>query len=561
MTENIKYKVLARKYRPQTFADLIGQETLVQILTNAITTNRIANAYLLTGVRGVGKTTTARLIAMSLNCENKKDSSCEPCGNCDSCKSIRLDHNLDVIEMDAASKTGVDDVREIIDNVKYKPVNCSFKIFIIDEVHMLSKSAFNALLKTLEEPPEHVKFIFATTEVKKIPVTILSRCQRFDLKRVESENLAKHIKKISNLEKVKIDDDAIALLVRAADGSVRDSISLLDQAIINNNLTVTAETVINMLGLADRGKIYDLVENITKGNTSNSLIIYRDLYNSGADILMIFEELLNAIHSITQIKISPDLTNNIAIPEIERVRGMNFASQLSMNSLGIMWQALFKGFQELQNGYHLFQLGEMIIIRLIFINNNPNPEEYIKEIPPKPDINNQSDSKTQEIKKKIDLNNIQTPVASSKLNETTESSLIKISNFRQFVDLFYNKKEALLHTQLYNSVKLISFKEGEIVVNTSLIRDQHFKRNVAKLISKWTGRIWQIHSSDSNIGSSLSEEDVINQQNEIKTMKNHPKVKKILEAFPGLSIHSITDITETVDETIDEFNSENKKEV
>ena len=209
MTENIKYKVLARKYRPQTFADLIGQETLVQILTNAITTNRIANAYLLTGVRGVGKTTTARLIAMSLNCENRNEGSCEPCGNCDSCKSIRSDHNLDVIEMDAASKTGVDDVREIIDNVKYKPVNSLFKIFIIDEVHMLSKSAFNALLKTLEEPPEHVKFIFATTEVKKIPVTILSRCQRFDLKRIESENLAKHIKKISNLEKVKIDDDAM----------------------------------------------------------------------------------------------------------------------------------------------------------------------------------------------------------------------------------------------------------------------------------------------------------------------------------------------------------------
>ncbi|MDC0232505.1 DNA polymerase III subunit gamma/tau [Pelagibacteraceae bacterium] len=561
MTENIKYKVLARKYRPQTFADLIGQETLVQILTNAITTNRIANAYLLTGVRGVGKTTTARLIAMSLNCENRKEGSCEPCGNCDSCKSIRSDHNLDVIEMDAASKTGVDDVREIIDNVKYKPVNSLFKIFIIDEVHMLSKSAFNALLKTLEEPPEHVKFIFATTEVKKIPVTILSRCQRFDLKRVESENLAKHIKKISSLEKVKIDDDAIALLVRAGDGSVRDSISLLDQAIINNDIAVTAETVTNMLGLADRGKIYDLVENITKGNTSNSLIIYRDLYNSGADILMIFEELLNAVHSITQIKISPDLINNFAIPEIERVRGMDFASQLSMNSLGVMWQVLFKGFQELQNGYHLFQLGEMVIIRLIYINNKPNPEEYTKEIPRKHDNNNQSVSKNQEIKKKIDLNHNQKTVTPSKLNETTESSLIKISNFRQFVDLFYSKKEALLHTQLYNSVKLISFKEGEIVVNNSLIRDQHFNRNIAKLISKWTGRIWQIHSSDSNIGSSLSEEDVVNQQNEIKTMKSHPKVKKILEAFPDLSIHSITDITDTVDETIDELNSENKKGV
>ncbi len=557
MTVNTEYKVLARKYRPQTFGDLIGQETLVQILTNAITTSRIANAYLLTGVRGVGKTTTARLIAMSLNCENRKESSCEPCGNCDSCQSIRSDHNLDVIEMDAASKTGVDDVREIIDNVKYKPVNSAFKIFIIDEVHMLSKSAFNALLKTLEEPPEHVKFIFATTEVKKIPVTILSRCQRFDLKRVDSENLAKHLKKISELEKVNIDDDAIALLVRAGDGSVRDSISLLDQAVINNSKNVTAETVTNMLGLADRGKIYDLLETVAEGNASKSLIIFRDLYNSGADILMIFEELLNAVHSITQIKISPDIKKDISIPEIERVRGEYFSNKLSMNSLGIMWQVLFKGFQELQNGFHLFQLGEMIIIRLIYISSNPNPEGTKKEILNKKNEDAQLISKDQEIKKKVDLNTGANTVNSN----AATSSEIKIPNFRQFVDLFYKKREALLHTQLYNSVKLISFKEGEVVINTSLIRDQHFNRNVGKLISKWTGRIWQIHSSDSNIGSSLSEEDVIDQQNEIKTMKNHPEVKKILEALPGLSIHSITDITDTVDETIDEFESENHKEV
>ena len=283
MNEKIEYKVLARKYRPQTFADLIGQETLVQILTNAITTNRIANAYLLTGVRGVGKTTTARLIAMSLNCENKKDDSCEPCGTCESCKSIRSDHNLDVIEMDAASKTGVDDVREIIDNVKYKPVNCKFKIFIIDEVHMLSKSAFNALLKTLEEPPEHVKFIFATTEVKKIPVTILSRCQRFDLKRVESKDLIQHLKKISELEKVKIDEDAISLLVRAGDGSVRDTLSLLDQAIINKNTTVTANTITNMLGLADRGNIFDLMEAIFKGNAASALEIFNRIHSAPLD--------------------------------------------------------------------------------------------------------------------------------------------------------------------------------------------------------------------------------------------------------------------------------------
>ena len=561
MSEKIKFRVLARKYRPQTFADLIGQKTLVQILTNAITTNRIANAYLLTGVRGVGKTTTARLIAMSLNCENKKEDTCEPCGSCESCQSIRSDHNLDVIEMDAASKTGVDDVREIIDNVKYKPVNCKFKIFIIDEVHMLSKSAFNALLKTLEEPPEHVKFIFATTEVKKIPVTILSRCQRFDLKRVESKDLIEHLKKISELEKVKIDEGAISLLVRAGDGSVRDSLSLLDQAIINNNTKVSAETVANMLGLADRGKIYELLGHIAKGEASESLDLFRNLYNSGADILMIFEELLNVIHSITQIKISPAMQNDISIPELERVKGGEFATQLSMNSLSVMWQVLFKGFQELQNGFHLFQHGEMIIVRLIFINKSPQPEDPNNIITPRKTEQTKLETSDNIEKKKIDIdsdaNNVDLPVK----KETINSSAIQISNFRQFVDYFYMKREALLHAQLYNSVKLISFKEGEVTLNTSSLRDPHFNRNVAKLISKWTGRIWQIHSSDSNIGSSLSEEDVVNQQKEIKVMKNHPEIKKILEALPGLSIHSITDITDTVDETIDETDTEKKKEV
>ena len=560
MSEKIEYKVLARKYRPQTFADLIGQETLVQILTNAITTNRIANAYLLTGVRGVGKTTTARLIAMSLNCENKKEDTCEPCGGCASCQSIRSDHNLDVIEMDAASKTGVDDVREIIDNVKYKPVNCKFKIFIIDEVHMLSKSAFNALLKTLEEPPEHVKFIFATTEVKKIPVTILSRCQRFDLKRVDSKDLIQHLKKISKLEKVKIDEDAISLLVRAGDGSVRDSLSLLDQAIINTDTTVSAETVSNMLGLADRGKIYDLLGHIAKGQASESLDLFRNLYNSGADILMIFEELLNVIHSITQIKISPDIQNDISIPELERVKGSEFATQLSMNSLSLMWQVLFKGFQELQNGFHLFQHGEMIIVRLIFINNSPNPEPNKKNSPKKID-QPKLETSDNAVKKKIDIESSPNIIDSPIKKETENTTAIQISNFRQFVDYFYMKREALLHAQLYNSVKLISFKEGEVTINTSSLRDPHFNRNVAKLISTWTGRIWQIHSSDSNVGSSLSEEDVVNQQNEIKVMKDHPEIKKILEALPGLSIHSITDIVDTVDETLDENNTVSQKEV
>ncbi|SVD31940.1 uncharacterized protein METZ01_LOCUS384794, partial [marine metagenome] len=268
MTDQLKqqeYRVLARKYRPQTFNDLIGQETLVRTLTNSILNNRIAHAYLLTGVRGIGKTTTARLIAMSLNCEERSQEKFEPCGKCNSCISVREDRSLDVMEMDAASKTGVDDIREIIDNVKYKPVSSKYKIFIIDEVHMLSKNAFNALLKTLEEPPAHVKFIFATTEVKKIPITIISRCQRFDLHRIEKESLTSHFMGIAAKENIKINPEAMALIVRSADGSVRDGLSLLDQAISNETDQITAASIVNMLGLADRGNIFDLMDAIFNG--------------------------------------------------------------------------------------------------------------------------------------------------------------------------------------------------------------------------------------------------------------------------------------------------------
>ena len=301
-----QYKVLARKYRPQKFKDLVGQDLLVEIISNAIINERIANAYVLTGVRGVGKTTTARLIAMSLNCQNKIKKDFEPCGSCESCNSTVNDNHLDVIEMDAASNTGVDDVREIIENVKYKPLTNRYKIFIIDEVHMLSKSAFNALLKTLEEPPDHVKFIFATTEINKIPITVLSRCQRFDLHRVENNLLNQHLISISEKEGVKISKDAISLIVRVADGSVRDSLSLLDQAINSNQSTIDIKSINLMLGLADRKKIFDLLENILEGKSLESLNNYKNLYDLGADVIMIFDELLDVVHFLTKLKIAPN---------------------------------------------------------------------------------------------------------------------------------------------------------------------------------------------------------------------------------------------------------------
>ncbi len=561
MTEEKKYKVLARKYRPQKFEDLVGQELLVKILSNAINNDRLAHAYILTGVRGVGKTTTARLIAMSINCKNRDKKNCEPCGNCDSCKSTTLDSNLDVIEIDAASNTGVDDIREIIDNVKYKPVIGDYKIFIIDEVHMLSKSAFNALLKTLEEPPEHVKFIFATTEIKKVPITVLSRCQRFDLHRIENKILSDHLLKISKLENIEIDLDAISLIVRSADGSVRDGLSLLDQAITSPNEKVDSQTVISMLGLADREKIFNLVEIIIKGDALAAINKYKELYELGADIAMIFDELLNVVHFLVQIKIAPDLKDDIYIPEFERNKGAELSSKMTLNNLNIIWQILFKGYQELQNSSHLYQHGEMIILRIIYLHDGPSPEDLIKKM-------DREVVEKEPLEKNLELQNEANE--SSKVlnfNENKKEILPKenvdimhVQDFRHFVDMFFKNREGLLHTKLYNDVKLVSFKEGEVTLNISKINDTAFNRKVAKLISKWTGRIWQIHSSTSNLGKSLHDEDIINQQKEIEIMKNHPEVKKILKEFPESKIHAITELGEINDDETDINQPKMKKE-
>ena len=556
---NNEYKVLARKYRPQKFNDLIGQEVLVKTLTNSILQNRIAHAYILTGVRGVGKTTTARLIAMSLNCENRSEKTCEPCGKCNSCLAVLEDNNLDVLEMDAASKTGVDDIREIIDNIKYKPVNSKYKIFIIDEVHMLSKSAFNALLKTLEEPPEHIKFIFATTEVKKIPITIISRCQRFDLLRIQIKDLSEQLSKISTEEKIKIDQEALNLIVRSADGSMRDGLSLLDQAIANENDNITATSIIKMLGLANREGVFDLLESIFNGDAPQAIKIYNSIYEAGADVVMIFDEMLNIVHFITQMKIAPELKNELYIPELERTRGQEISSKISMTSLGMVWQVLFKGYEELQSGYHLFQHGEMIILRLIHLYDGPNPDDLIKKY-----STSNIEENTVLNKKKDELNigenNQANIIKNIQQKSTNIKGIISVKSYRHFVELFYKNKEAILHTNLYNNVKLISFKEGEIEINSSSISDKHFNRTIAKLISKWTGRIWQVSSSTSNLGQSLYEEDLIQEQKEIDQMKDDPEVKKLLDSFPGIKIHSITNIKETIAEQEEKIQTSTKKE-
>ena len=546
MDQKKEYRVLARKYRPQKFRDLVGQDLIVQILSNAIINNRLAHAYLLTGVRGVGKTTTARIIAMSINCQNREIKDCEPCGNCDSCKAIRLDSNLDVIEMDAASNTGVDDVREIIDNVKYKPIIGTYKIFIIDEVHMLSKSAFNALLKTLEEPPQHVKFIFATTEIKKIPITVLSRCQRFDLLRIENKILTNHLLDIINKEKIDIDNNAVSLIVRAADGSVRDGLSLLDQAISNQNLKINTKIVSEMLGLAERDKIFDLLEKILEGKPTAALELYKNLYNLGADVIMIFDELINVVHFLTQIKITPSIKDDNYIPEIERSRGFELSSKLSLNNLNIIWQILFRGFQELQNGFHIFQHGEMLILRIIYLFDGNTPDDLLKKITKEEKTVNENKINIQKDNDEITVNKVLNFKKNTDKEEDSKSKrhIKKIDSYRQFVEMFFINREGMIHSKLYNEVKLVSFKEGEVHINTSNISDKYFTKNIAKLISKWTGRIWQINNSTSNLGKSLYDEDIINQQKEIELMKSNISVRKILTAFPKTKIHSISDLTE-----------------
>lgn len=376
------YRVLARKYRPQNFSDLIGQEPMVRTLTNAFDTGRIAQAWMLTGVRGVGKTTTARILARALN--YKTDAIDKPTIHMDKlgehCKAIMEGRHVDVIEMDAASHTGIDDIREIIEQVRYRPVAARFKVYIIDEVHMLSTQAFNGLLKTLEEPPPHVKFIFATTEIRKVPVTVLSRCQRYNLRRVDSNVLAGHLRKISDLEKIDADDNALAMIARAGEGSVRDALSILDQAIAHGGGKVDAASVRTMLGLADRARIIDLFEMIMKGDVASALREFRDQYDGGADPLVILNELADFNHLVTRLRFTPEIASDISLAEEERLRGLEFSKKLSVRVLSRAWQMLLKGAEEVDSAASPVDAAEMLLIRLTHAADLPTLDEALKAL-------------------------------------------------------------------------------------------------------------------------------------------------------------------------------------
>src|SRR3954470_21011584 len=377
------YRVLARKYRPSDFAGLIGQEALVRTLTNAIAQGRLAHAFMLTGVRGVGKTTTARILARAFNCiglDGKGGPTASPCGQCEHCTAIAEDRHVDVIEMDAASRTGVDDIRELTEGMRYRPVSARFKIYIIDEVHMLSKNAFNALLKTLAEPPPDVKFVFATTEVHKVPVTVLSRCQRFSLRRVPIEQLIAHYRQIAAAEAVEITPAALALIARAADGSVRDGLSLLDQAIALSAGRIEEAAVREMLGIADRGLVLDLFETVLKGDAKSALAQMQSLYEGGADPLMVMQDLLDLTHFVTRLKLAPEAGSGDPLEEGDRERARPLAAALAMRVLTRAWQMLLKGIEEVQAAPMPGQAAEMVLIRLAYVADLPVPAELVRTL-------------------------------------------------------------------------------------------------------------------------------------------------------------------------------------
>ncbi|MBZ0218732.1 MAG: DNA polymerase III subunit gamma/tau, partial [Fimbriimonadaceae bacterium] len=377
------YRVLARKYRPSNFSELVGQDALVRTLANAFSTGRIAQAYILTGVRGVGKTTTARIIARALN-YSRPGAPDAPSLDMEEmglhCAEIMESRHVDVIEMDAASRTGIGDIREIIESVRYRPVAARYKVYIIDEVHMLSTQAFNGLLKTLEEPPEHVKFIFATTEIRKVPVTVLSRCQRFDLRRVEGDVLIAHLKSIADQEKVDLEDEAAAVIARAAEGSVRDGLSILDQAIAHGSGAVKANDVRDMLGLADRARIIDLFGSVMAGDVAKALHEVKDQYDAGADPVVILSDLAAFVHFVTRIKFVPEAAKDQALAEAERNAAQGFAEKLDMRILTRAWQVLLKGIGETQVAAQPFAAAEMVIVRLAHMADLPTPDELIRKL-------------------------------------------------------------------------------------------------------------------------------------------------------------------------------------
>ncbi len=546
------YRVLARKYRPTRFEDLIGQEVMVRTLRNAFALGRVAHAFMLTGVRGVGKTTTARIIARALNCtgpDGTGQATADPCGVCPNCVAILADRHPDVVEMDAASRTGVDDVREIIEATRFRPLQARIKVFVIDEVHMLSRNAFNALLKTLEEPPPHVKFVFATTEIRKVPITVLSRCQRFDLRRVSVSELSAHFARIAAAESVAIAPEAVALIARAADGSVRDGLSLLDQAIAQaeGGGEITTAAVSDMLGLADREAVFDLLEAVIGGRPAEALAITDRVHERGADLGVMLQDLLELIHTLTRLKSIPDLRTSPDLPEAERVRGGKLADRLSIAALGRAWQMLLKGVGEVEAAPSRREAAEMVLIRLCHVADLPTPGDLVRQLTgvgsgspsPAPSGPAPKSSPASGAVRAAAGGSAAAAIAAP----DPAPSGPRLSNFRDVVAFVAEQREATLHAHLVHSVHLVRFAPQIIELRPQSEAPRDLAPRLAKLLQEATGARWTIALSQETGEATLAEQGARADAARRATVAEHPLVRAILEAFPGARIDAVHDAT------------------
>ncbi len=553
----MKNKILALKYRPQEFKDLIGQEVMAQTITNAIKLGKTPNAYLLTGIRGVGKTTTARLIAKALNCTKNFSSGekCKESENCH-CKEIVGSNHMDVLEMDAASKTGIDDVRELIENSKYSPTSAKYKIFIIDEVHMLSKQAFNGLLKTLEEPPPSLKFILATTEVRKIPVTILSRCQRFDLKRVSIDKLCVHLKNIATKEKGKITDDAIKLIARTSEGSVRDSISLLDRALISQSLdegkSIEDHDVRKMLGLADKSKVISLIKDALSGNENGALSTLKELIENGIDAKNFLNDILEVLYLFSRKINLGSIEKDLSISEAEAQMVEQYSKNIDMQDLALFWQLTIKTIDDLRIiGDENLTL-EMYVMQLVHLKNLDNTNEIINE------NNIQSEKKENLSGKKLDEKNLETNLPNQVKNQLKNINQVKtspvkslsgddniskfeITSFQNLISKANQEKEIELKYDLERNVKLVSFNRGKIDISFNEKLNKNFIKNLTEKLLQWTGERWIISLSKNTEAKSIYEKNLENKKDQIEEFKKSEVSERIQTIFPDAKLINIID--------------------
>ena len=549
------YRVLARKYRPTTFDDLVGQEAMVRTLSNAFESGRIAHAFMLTGVRGVGKTTTARILARALNYSKAEGDrpTIELHDFGEHCEAIMESRHQDVLEMDAASRTGIDDIREIIESVRYNPVSARYKVYIIDEVHMLSKAAFNGLLKTLEEPPEHVKFIFATTEIRKVPVTVLSRCQRFDLRRLGSVELAGLLKKVSDKEGATIDDAALGMLARAAEGSARDGLSLLDQAIAHGAGTIGEADVRDMLGLADRARVFDLFDLVMKGEIAPALAELRDQYDSGADPAVILSDLAELTHWLTRLKLAKSAADDMTVTETERVRGQEMASALPVRVLSRTWQMLLKGIAEVQAAAKPIAATEMVLVRLAYVADQPSPEELVAKLKDQPaptaarssvpsaGVPSGSAPSSGARASRVAGGGSTVAVGSIDASPSDATAPQSTPVFRAYQDIItYAKaqRDIRLAHMLESGLRLVHFEKGRIEVNV-VNGDNSVAAVLAERLKQWTGDRWLVSISKAEGAPTLRDQKQTRQDELRAEVSKDPLVKAALETFPGATIKNI----------------------